>query len=215
MTEHTEPGGIRRPSAVRRYTELEPERWRNDGGWTRRVWASSRPDPLWRLSLANIDQPGLFSTFPQVDRILVMASETVLTLDIDDTVHTLALGQAVSFPGEAAVNADIETGGTPAVVVNVMVQRGEPVGVVVVPRHGPVSLNPTLAAVTLLSGRAVLFDGSELGPWDSFLPGSDCPAPTFYDAITVEIHITTPAADHEQRVPSINTVHHQETPRVD
>lgn len=197
MTEHTEPGGIRWPSAVRRYAALAPERWRNDGGWTRQVWASSRPAPLWRLSLAQIDQPGPFSTFPQVDRILVMASETVLNLEIDDTVNTLGLGQAVRFPGEAAVIADIEPAGNPAVVVNVMVQRGEPVDVVVVHRDGRVLLDPIIAAVTLLSGRAVLADGSELGPWDSILTGSDCPATTFHGAITVEIHVTTPAAPHQ------------------
>ena len=196
MTEQVEPGGIQLPSAVRRYTELEPERWRNDGGWTRQVWASNRPGPRWRLSLACIDRPGPFSTFPQVDRILVMASETVLTLAIDDAVHALALGQLASFPGEASVTADIGTGENPAVVVNVMVHRGEPVEVVVVPRDGRVLLDPTIAAVTLLSGRAVLFDGLENGPWDSILMGSDCPAPTFHGAITVEIHVTTPAAPH-------------------
>ena len=194
MTEHTEPGGIRRPLLVRRYAALEPERWRNNGGWTRQVWATNLPGPRWRLSLAHIDQPGPFSTFPQVDRTLVVASETVLNLAIDSTVHTLGWGQAVCFPGEAVVKADLDTGGNPAVVVNLMVQRGEPVGVVVVPRDGRVSLEPTLVAVTLLSGRAVFADGAELGRWDSFLPGSDCPAPTFHHAATVEIHITTPAA---------------------
>jgi len=46
--------------------------WKNGGGVTREVAKSHSRAPFWRLSIANVDQEGLFSSFEGLDRILTV-----------------------------------------------------------------------------------------------------------------------------------------------
>ena len=46
--------------------------WKNGGGVTREVAKSHSQAPFWRLSIANVDQEGPFSSFEGLDRILTV-----------------------------------------------------------------------------------------------------------------------------------------------
>ncbi|MBB2206063.1 hypothetical protein HLH27_13705 [Gluconacetobacter takamatsuzukensis] len=61
----------------------------------------------WRVSLADIDVDGAFSTFPGLKRRLALASEGRLTLHglSPDPVCLQVPGEIVRFDGEAAVSA--------------------------------------------------------------------------------------------------------------
>ena len=67
-------------------------RWRNGAGWTRAILQAGRtgadtgtdaPDWDWRLSIAEIEQPGPFSRFPGVERELVLLQGDGLALHFD------------------------------------------------------------------------------------------------------------------------------------
>jgi environmental stress-induced protein Ves len=49
--------------------QVQPQRWKNDGGWTRELLAWPHPaDWALRVSVADIEASGPFSAFPGVDR---------------------------------------------------------------------------------------------------------------------------------------------------
>lgn len=71
---------------------LVRQRWHNDAGWTReihRARSASVPgapeqDWDWRLSIAEVESPDAFSTFPGVERETVLLHGNGLALRIDD-----------------------------------------------------------------------------------------------------------------------------------
>ncbi len=95
--------------------EYRRERWRNSAGWTREICKS--PDSggwHWRLSIAEIEQDAQFSSFPGVDRELVLLSGQGLTLRFDDgEVQALEPphGRA-RFTGERGVRGELVDGST-------------------------------------------------------------------------------------------------------
>ena len=95
--------------------------WRNGGGLTSEVAIGPNgagPDDFgWRISIARIDRDGPFSTFEGIDRTLMVLEGGPLVLG----GQTLGAGAKLSFDGEAAMSARIET---PALVLNVMTRRG-------------------------------------------------------------------------------------------
>ena len=50
--------------------EYRRERWKNGLGWTREVlrWPPGADDWDWRISIAEVDKGGPFSSFPGVER---------------------------------------------------------------------------------------------------------------------------------------------------
>jgi uncharacterized protein len=84
--------------------EYRRERWRNGLGWTREIHRHSIHDAngdasnkhsddsgrdsgedwLWRLSIAEIEHDAAFSSFPGIDRELVLLRGNGLTLNFDD-----------------------------------------------------------------------------------------------------------------------------------
>lgn len=103
------------------------ERWRNGGGSTR-VIASAGPEGAidgappgwdWRLSLADIDRPGPFSTLPGVARHLMLVEGGPLLLRLGTGTRTLsAAGDDLRFAGSEPVEA--EPGAGPVRVLNLM-----------------------------------------------------------------------------------------------
>jgi len=95
--------------------EYRRERWRNCAGWTREICKSpDREDWHWRLSIAEIEQDAAFSSFPGVDRELVLLSGHGLTLHFDDgECQTLEPphGRA-RFAGERCVRGELVEGPT-------------------------------------------------------------------------------------------------------
>jgi environmental stress-induced protein Ves len=103
--------GIVTPEAV------DSQPWRNGLGTTRVIHESL----AWRLSLAEIRGTLSFSSFPGLDRILVLVSEAPLTLTIDGELRRLSRGRLVGFAGEASVMPSPASSG--ATVLNLMTAR--------------------------------------------------------------------------------------------
>ena len=100
-------------------------RWKNDGGWTTEI----ARDPAagehfrWRVSVAEIERDGPFSSFPGVDRELLLLDGSGIELDIDG-VPPRRLAQRferVRFAGEARVDCRLLAG--PTRDFNVMADR--------------------------------------------------------------------------------------------
>ncbi|MGW2718765.1 HutD/Ves family protein [Streptomyces sp. NPDC001492] len=132
--------------------------WKNGGGLTREIASSpsraGMSDFAWRVSLADVAEPGPFSRFEDVDRIITLVEGPGMVLTVDGTSHTVAEQYVpFAFSGDAAT--DCRLLGGPLVDFNVMVRRGRATAQVEIVRDR-VAL-PALAGTTLL---AVVLDGS-------------------------------------------------------
>jgi environmental stress-induced protein Ves len=144
-------------------TEYRRERWKNGLGWTREVvrWPD-RDDWDWRLSIAEVDKPGPFSSFPGVERELVLLSGEGMRLHFEDgeSVELLPPHGRHRFAGERALSAELLSG--PTQDFNLMWRR-ERVEATLLhrPLVGPMLFfaEPGVRwAAFLLSGRAMVKD---------------------------------------------------------
>lgn len=80
-------------------------RWRNGLGWTTELCAGPASSSWhWRLSAAESDGPARFSTFPGIDRELLLVDGAGLRLSsADQAPVTLRSGRSHRFAGEEAV----------------------------------------------------------------------------------------------------------------
>lgn len=88
--------------------DIAPQRWRNGGGWTRELltWPAGNPDWQLRISLATINAPGPFSTYPGIKRVLALVSGAGLLLTVDGHQHRLVPdSDPLHFDGSAVVHA--------------------------------------------------------------------------------------------------------------
>jgi environmental stress-induced protein Ves len=112
---------------VIRVRDLVATPWKNGGGVTRQI-AAGPPDADfanfdWRLSLAIVEAGGPFSTFPGVDRLmLILDGELELEMAGATPSRLTAHDSALEFPGDAPVAA--ATPSAPVTDINVMVRRG-------------------------------------------------------------------------------------------
>lgn len=156
--------------------EYRRERWRNQLGWTREI-ARGRVTPEgfqledseaagewdWRLSIAEIERDAAFSSFPGIERELVLLSGHGVRLRFDDgEAHELRPPhQRLRFAGERALTGELLDG--PTHDFNLMWRRDRVVAELWHrPLVGPMVIftEPQgLWAVHLLSGRAA-FDGA-------------------------------------------------------
>jgi len=98
-----------------RFADLPVIPWRNGGGVTREVVASGGSDPQgfdWRISIADVSQPGSFSAFPGVDRVITLVEGERMELVIDGAVHVLGLHESLSFDGASQASCSLPTGPT-------------------------------------------------------------------------------------------------------
>jgi len=97
--------------------------WANGQGTT---WEVARQDGAggdfdWRISFAAVAGTTTFSSFPGIDRVIVLAAGERLLLDVDGRRHELLPGAPFAFAGEAAVTC---VAPAPTVDFNVMTRRG-------------------------------------------------------------------------------------------
>ena len=102
---------------VLRSGDYSRTRWKNDGGWTTQIARSNDPpgdDFCWRVSIAEIETDGPFSSFPGVTRDLLLLEGNGIELDIDDNAP-LRLSTRFArahFNGESRVQCRLLAGAT-------------------------------------------------------------------------------------------------------
>ena len=100
--------------------------WKNGGGSTMEIAVFPPEAGLmafdWRISLATITASGPFSSFPGIDRSLMLVDGDSVQLTLDGTrkVVLSAAQPMLWFPGEAAVEAQVKW---PTTDFNVMTRR--------------------------------------------------------------------------------------------
>ncbi|MFP5515014.1 MAG: HutD family protein [Alphaproteobacteria bacterium] len=108
--------------------------WKNGGGVTTElaVEPSSAPGSdgrfLWRISIADVAEPGPFSAFPGYDRLIAVVEGDGMRLSVDGAppVERRRLDPAFAFPGEAPVWCEPTAG--PIRDVNLMLDRAGATG---------------------------------------------------------------------------------------
>lgn len=152
--------------------EYRRERWRNQQGWTREIYKTpAGEDWHWRLSIAEIERDSAFSSFPGVDRELVLLSGHGVRLRFDDgEVHELhPPHDKLRFEGERGVTGELLDG--PTHDFNLMWRRDRVHAELWHrPLVGPMVIFADAGAtwaVHLLAGRARFADESGLPPMEA------------------------------------------------
>jgi environmental stress-induced protein Ves len=167
--------------------------WKNGAGATREVAilpGGSAPDNFsWRISVADIDQDGAFSSFSGADRHFLIASSGWLHMKIEGERRTAAYGRRESFPGEADVSVRLATG--PISVINLITQRAFCTGDIAVERiNGHIVPHVNAVALALLDGTASTTDGQTLQPLDFLMCGSGSAGVQFKEALVATISVS-------------------------
>ena len=152
---------------VLRHRDRRPAPWANGGGVTYEVIRSPNDgdDFDWRLSVAEVATEGPFSSYPGVDRILLLLQGS-MSLKIDDRVDHLGPCAPVSFPGEASVVSVLPSG--PTMDLNVMTRRGRATADVEVLSHPDFEFSPDQESDTFVfvADGTWRVAGKDLAPWD-------------------------------------------------
>ena len=102
--------------AVVRSDEVTPQPWANGGGTTLELAVAE--DGAWRVSLADVDRDGPFSTFPGRRRLLTVVDGPVLRLVVDGAESVVEPRRPFAFDGGAEALASVPEG--PVRVLNVI-----------------------------------------------------------------------------------------------
>lgn len=112
--------------------DLPSTSWKNGGGSTREIAVfpsnASFDDFVWRVSLAEVEQAGAFSSFSGIDRQIVLTLGQNMILHNRSTQHseTLHPFKAYAFAGEDIIDCELPTG--PTSDFNLMVRRDQATG---------------------------------------------------------------------------------------
>lgn len=163
---------------VIRAADMQPQPWKNGMGVTREVARfpadAGSDDFVWRISVADVNSAAPFSTFPGIDRHIVLLDGEgfVMTLD-GEQQHALTTPlEPFAFPGEAQVDVTMAGGATRD--FNLMVRRHGGLGDVRICRdagsHVP---DPDCVLIYVARGSVTTIDG-DLQVGDAWLPDR-CP----------------------------------------
>ena len=150
-------------AGIVRVAEVAPQPWVNGGGTTRELLRAA--DGAWRVSLADVERDGPFSTFAGRRRLLTLVDGPVLTLLVDGEESLVEPRRPFAFDGDADVLARVPEG--PVRVLNVIVDPDVVSPVVTVLELGRGSALPLAAdqAALVLQGRPSA-DDAEAAPYD-------------------------------------------------
>lgn len=104
-------------TVVVRRSAIAPQPWANGGGTTRELLVAG--DGSWRISLAEIEKDGPFSSFPGRRRLLTVVDGIVLALDVDGLEHVVEPRRPFAFAGDVVVTGSVPEG--PVTVLNLIV----------------------------------------------------------------------------------------------
>jgi environmental stress-induced protein Ves len=164
---------------VLRAADYRRMRWKNGGGWTIELAVAASVDDTavfdWRVSIAEIEGDGAFSTFPGCDRHIALLDGAGMELRFD-AAPAIRLDQRLKFarfPGEWQTEGRLLGG--PVRDFNVIFRRDAfAVEVLHRPLVGPMVFLPEAATtwfVHIVGGQAALKDisGMELSTGESLL----------------------------------------------
>jgi environmental stress-induced protein Ves len=139
--------------------------WKNGRGTTREIAvqpsASNPADFLWRVSVAEVNSAAPFSSFPGIDRHIVLLDGAGFRMTLDgDRTHALDTPFVpLAFAGESMVAVALIDGATRD--FNLMVRRAEARGDVrVLSESGVHALDPSTVLVYVAQGRVDTRDGT-------------------------------------------------------
>jgi environmental stress-induced protein Ves len=139
--------------------------WKNGKGTTREIAvqpsASNPANFLWRVSVAKVNSAAPFSSFPGIDRHIVLLDGAGFRMTLDgDRTHALDTPFVpLAFAGESMVAVALIDGATRD--FNLMVRRAEARGDVGVLRESGVhALDPSTVLVYVAQGRVDTRDGT-------------------------------------------------------
>ena len=161
-----------------RFDELPTVPWRNGSGLTREVVSVPGSGPQgfdWRISIADVNQPGPFSSYPGVARVLTLIQGEGMDLVIDGVEHALGLYEPLSFDGGSSALCSRLAG--PARDLNVMTRSDRFKGTVAIrdlSQTRPIAVDGSQVLV-LLTGSAVVV-GADGSRCDLHLLDAVCPA---------------------------------------
>lgn len=157
------------PAFVIPANEYRRVRWKNGLGWTREIIrVPDGEDWQWRLSIAEIERDAAFSSFPGIDRELVLLHGNGLRLKFDeaDVVELQPPHGRCRFAGEREVTGELVDG--PTHDFNLMWRRNSMDAELL---HRPLVGSMlffvderTTWAIHLLAGQARFESASELPP---------------------------------------------------
>ncbi len=147
-----------------RLQDCPAQPWKNGLGSTRELAVhpsgAGGDDFLWRVSIAEVDSAAPFSSFPGIDRQIVLLDGAGfrMTLD-DDRAHALVTPfEPFGFPGEAKVSVSLA--GSPTRDFNLMLRRARARGEILVWRDAEMRIpEPSIALVYCARGRMDTVDG--------------------------------------------------------
>jgi uncharacterized protein len=96
------------PNVIIRTADVAPQPWAGGGGTTRELRRAA--DGAWRLSLAEVDADGPFSSFPGRHRLLTVVDGPVLRLVVDGVESLVEPRRPFAFDGGAEVVASVPEG---------------------------------------------------------------------------------------------------------
>ena len=160
-------------TVIIRAQDCRPIAWKSGRGVTREIAVHPASADIehfiWRTSVAEVNSDAPFSSFPSVDRHIVLLDGAGFTMTLDDD-RTHALDTPFvpfAFAGESTVAVAL-TGG-PTRDFNLMVRRANASGEVVVLREpGVHHLDPTTVLLYAAQGEVKTRDGT-LQAGDSYL----------------------------------------------
>ena len=139
-----------------KFEDLHATPWKNGGGVTRELYgypaAASFDAFLWRVSIADVARSGAFSSFPGVDRVIMLLDGDGMQLLADNGKQTSLTTplQPYRFRGEEQITAHLEGGACKD--FNLMLRRGAASGEVEVLRVDQV-LPPGWELLFCVQGR--------------------------------------------------------------
>ncbi|MEU6674192.1 HutD family protein [Streptomyces sp. NPDC046925] len=117
---------------VLRWSQYRSMPWKNGGGTTREVAAGTVPaTPAsaqtadgfdWRVSVADVDAAGPFSSLPGIDRVITPVEGEGMVLTVDGASHPVGPLRPFAFSGDATTDCRLDAG--PVRNMNVMTRRG-------------------------------------------------------------------------------------------
>jgi environmental stress-induced protein Ves len=181
-------------STIIRAHDSAPVPWKNGLGMTREIAVQPSVDSdafLWRVSIAEVNSTAPFSSFPDIDRHIVLLDGAGFTMMLNDEYrHELTTPfMPFAFAGEAKVSVRLAYG--PTRDFNLMVQRAHARGEVIVWRKpGFQPIDSTIALIYAAHGEIETADGL-LEAGDAWRPsGAGMPSVVLrQDAIALAIRI--------------------------